>query len=457
MGTAIRLLHNLWQALGSVRLAAVLLAALLLVSALTSLFPQMPADPAAREPWLAAVALRYGRMASLLRALGLFDAYHAPWFLALLALLLLNTLACTLQRWPGLRHTLSRTPVVVRPDAFYEQEAAQRAEWPVSSLQDGLARARQGLAQRRYRVYVERGEDVAYLYAERGRWGRISTLASHFAALALVLALVARPALGWQERGVTLLPGQVYPASRRARRLAGDWAVRTGPLTVERYPGGQPRDYRVPLAVLGGAAPPVTRTVRINQPLTLHGLDFHLQGYGPAAQVTTPEGTFGLAFTDDRAREVALGDADLTLRVAYRPEGPALFVEALDGDGSLLGSGAVADGQEIAVRGVPIAFALCHYTLWQVSHDPTYGLAVGAMALFLAATVVSLWVPYRRLWLRVDGQKGRMVGRGDLDALAGEGRGGEEGGRGKEGGEGQEGGEGGEGRKGGEGREGGDG
>jgi cytochrome c biogenesis protein ResB len=444
MGTAIRLLHNLWRALGSVRLAAILLAVLLLVSALTSLFPQMPADPTAREPWLAAVAMRYGRMATLLRALGLFDAYHAPWFLALLALLLLNTFACTLQRWPGLRRTLSRTPVVVRPDAFYEREAAQHAEWPVSSLQGGLARARQVLAQRRYRVYVERGEDVAYLYAERGRWGRIGTLASHFAALALILALVARPALGWQERGVTLLPGQVYPTGRRVGRLAGDWAVRTGPLIVERYPGGQPRDYRVPLAILVGAAPPVTRTVRINQPLAFHGLAFHLQGYGPAAQVTTPEGAFDLAFSDDRAREVTLGDADLTLRVVYQPEGPSLFVEALDGDGSLLGSGAVADGQEIAVRGVPIVFALCHYTLWQVSHDPTYGLAVGAMALFLAATVVSLWVPYRRLWLRVDGQRGRMVGRGDLDALAGEGKGGEGegarerggGGKGGEGGDG---------------------
>lgn len=85
MGTATRPLHNLWRALGSTRLAAILLAAALLASSLASLFPQMPADPAAYEPWLAAVTSRYGRTTRLLSALGLFDAYHAPWFLALLA------------------------------------------------------------------------------------------------------------------------------------------------------------------------------------------------------------------------------------------------------------------------------------------------------------------------------------------------------------------------------------
>jgi len=86
MGRATRLLRNLWQALGSIQLAATLLAVLLLASLLASLFPQMPADPSAHESWLAAVALRYGPVTQLLHALDLFDAYRAPWFLALLAL-----------------------------------------------------------------------------------------------------------------------------------------------------------------------------------------------------------------------------------------------------------------------------------------------------------------------------------------------------------------------------------
>jgi hypothetical protein len=92
MGKATRLLHSPWRVLGSTRLAAILLALLLTVSLLASLFPRMPTSPAAQETWLAAVALRYGNATRLFHTLGLFDAYHTSWFLALLAALLLNTL-----------------------------------------------------------------------------------------------------------------------------------------------------------------------------------------------------------------------------------------------------------------------------------------------------------------------------------------------------------------------------
>jgi cytochrome c biogenesis protein len=415
MVTATRLRHNLWRALSSTRLAAILLAAVLLASLLASLFPQMPTYPAAHEAWLAAVALRYGHLTSLLHTLGLFDVYHAPWFLALLVALVLNTLACTLDRLPRLWRLLSRSPIVVRPEAFYLR-FARRAEWPVSSLPNGLAAAQDSLTRRRYRIHAEHKAEMAYLHAERGRWSQAGTLVSHTTAFLLILAVIARPALGWQEAGVILLPGQV-----RAIGHGHDLAVQAGPLTVERHPGGQPRNYRVPLAVLVDASPAMTHTVRLNHPLTCRGVAFHLQGYGPAAQVTTPQRTFDLTFAGDQAQQVTLSETGATLRVAYRPQETALFVEALDADGNLVGSGAVADGQQIEVGGTPITFTLTHYTIWQVSHDPTFGLAVGAAILMLAAMLLSLWVPYRRLWLRVDAQQAHMVGRGDwgdaFDAL----------------------------------------
>jgi len=394
--------------MGSTRLAAILLAAALLVACLASFFPQMPADPAAHEAWLAAAALRYRHGTPLLRAIGLFDAYRAPWFLGLLIALLLNTLACTIQRLPRLWRALSRRLSVARPDAFY-LGFAHRAAWPVPSLTRGLAAAGEVLAGRRYRVYTERQEGVAYLHAEQGRWGQAGTLTSHVAAVLLVLAVVARPALSWQESGVTLLPGQAHAVGH-----GRDLAAQAGSLAVDRHPDDQPRDYRVPLTVQVGASPVATRTVQINRPLAYRGLAFHLQGYGPAARVTTPAGSFDLAFTSSQAQEVALPEAGLTLRLAYQPQESALFVEALDDEGLLLGSGGVTDGQGIEVQGTPIAFTLSHYTVWQVSHDPTFGPAVGAAILLLAGALVSLWVPHRRLWLRLDAQGAQMVGAGDF-------------------------------------------
>jgi cytochrome c biogenesis protein len=423
MGTTVRWLRRLWQTLGSSRLAVILLAALLLSSMLGSLVPQMPADPAAREPWLAAVALRYGHATGLLRALGLFRVYHAPWFLALLAAVLLSTLACTAQRLPRIWRLFTVPPTVARPEAFYEG-AAHRTEWPVSSLQQALDATQNVLARHRYSVHVEQDEGGprASVYAERGRWARAATLVSHLAALLLAFAVAARPALGWQETGLLLAPGQAYTVAH-----GPGFALQPGLPTLDRHPGGQLRGFRVPVTVLVDGTPQFTQTTGINHPLTFHGVAFHLQGYGPAARLTSPAGSADLAFTGVQAQEVTLPENALTLRVAYHPEGPALYVSAVAADGSLLGSGMVADGQQVEVQGIPVTFTLSHYTIWQASHDPTFGLAVGAAALMFLATVASAWVSHRRVWLRLDGHKAQWVTIGpggdpedEFEALSGE-------------------------------------
>lgn len=406
-----RLLRSLWRTLGSTQLAAVLVTLLLLSTLLASLFPQMPAEPTAHEPWLSAVALRYGRTTGLLNALGLFDAYHTPWYLALLIALLLNILICTEQRLPRLWTSLASLPAVARPEAFY-RGSARRSGWPVVSLEAGLAVAQATLRRQRYHLRIEQDEssEKAHVYAEKGRWAEAGTLVSHVAALCLVLAVAARPALAWQESGLVLLPGQTCTLDEGC-----PFDVRAGPLQVAFHTDGQPSDYQVPLAVVVDGLAVMTQTVRINHPLTYDGISFHLQSYGPGAQVVTPEGAFQVTFSDSQIQEVALPGIDPKLRLAYQPQGEMIFVEAIAADGSVLASGTVGDGQQIEVEGVPILLVLSQYTVWQVSRDPTFILAVMAAGSLLVGIAVSLWVPHRRLWLYVDGQWAKMVGMGDFD------------------------------------------
>lgn len=200
MGTATRWLRNSWRILGSIRLAAALLFALLLASALASLFPQMPDDPSVREPWLAAVQSRYGPVMGLWRTLGLFDVYRSPLFLALFAALLLNTCVCTLQRVTSLCSSLTRAPVVIQSAAFY-QRVNLCAEWPVARGADAVGIAHRSLARRGYRVRCAHDAHSVYLYAERGKWDRLGSPISHAAAIAFFVALLLCPALNWQDRG----------------------------------------------------------------------------------------------------------------------------------------------------------------------------------------------------------------------------------------------------------------
>jgi cytochrome c biogenesis protein len=411
MGATTRVLRILWRALGSIQLAAILLAMVMLASLSASLFPRLPVDVAAHESWLAAATLRYGNLTSLLRTLGLFDGYRAPWFLALMAALLLNTLICTIQRLPRVWQSLVKLVPIVRPDPFY-QGFAHHAEWSVSSVADGVAAAQAALAVHRYRPRIELDQEAACasVYAERSRWAQVGTAISHLGVLLLLSAVLLRPALGWQDTGVMLLPGQSYSTGH-----GRDFSVKSGSMLIERYADGQPRDFRVPLTVTEGSTPVVTRTVRINHPLTFHGVAFHLRDYGPAAQVMAPEGTFLVAFGGNQTQEIMLPEAGLILRTAAQPGQEALFVEALTPDGAVLGSGRVSDGEQLTVQGVPVTFALSNYTVWQVSHDPTFGLAVVAAGLVLAGSLTSLWVSRRRLWLRIDDRKAQMVGAGAFD------------------------------------------
>jgi cytochrome c biogenesis protein len=396
----------LWRFLGSTRLALILLLALLLALLVASLFPQMPTDPALRQTWLKAVALRYGPFTGLLHRLGLFDAFHSLWYLALLAALLLNTLICTVQRLPRLWRSLTTPPTVVRPDAFY-QGFAHRAEWEVGSLQEGVATAQATLRRHRYRVKVEHDQEVgcATVYAERGRWGQAATAVSHLAALILLLAVGLRPVLSWQEGGVTLLPGQVYQAGHGT-----GLSVRAG-RPAPRQEGAP--GFEVPLAILPASGPAITETVGLNHPLTVGGLSFHLQGYGPAAQISAPEGTTDLVLSGSEAHVVTLSEAGVTLQVAYQPQAGTLFVDALAADGQLLGSGSVDDGQQIEAASVPITFYLTDYSLWQVGRDPTFAVALTGAGLFLVTVLISLWIPHRRLWLRLQDGQAQMVGSGD--------------------------------------------
>lgn len=411
--------RRLWHTLGSSRLTAILMAALLMASLFAALFPQMPADPAAQTPWLSAVTLRYGGATTVMHALGFFDAYHSAWYRVLLAALLLNMIACTLKRMPRLWLYLTRRRRVVRHEAFY-RDFAHRFEWNAGSLDDGLSAVKETLHRRRYRLYVERedGSGRAYVYAEKGRWAEVGTLFSHVSAVILIFAVTARPALSWQIAGIPLLPGQAHTLD-----ISPPVTVRAGPLQIERHPDGRPRDYQVSLAVTDGSSP-ITRTVQINEPLTYRGVAFHLQGYGPAATVVTPEGIYTVEFSSGQTQEIALPEADLRLRLAPQPAEETIFVEAMNAEGASLGAGIVADGQQVSLGAKTITFELSRYTVWMASSDPTFPLALGAAALMLLGMLISLWTPQRRLWLQVAEGNGHMVGgsefEGDFEPLASE-------------------------------------
>jgi cytochrome c biogenesis protein len=428
-------LTRLWRFLGSTGLAVVLLVAVLLGALVGTLFPQLTpdtaADPAASARWLTAAREKYGFLFGLYRALGLFDVYHSPWFLALVAALVLNTVVCTVDRLRVLWRAVTARPRIEHADTFYER-MPNRISLAIASVEQGEQALRRVLGRRHYPVMAEHQNGVTYLFAERNRLARLATLVTHTSLVLLVLGTLWSSLGGWRERAVALGPGQVYDVGH-----GQSFAVRSDGLEIERYPTGQPSDYRAHLAVLEKGTEVKRKTVRVNDPLTYRGVSFYLYSYGPAGRVraTNAEGqpvllqaeagqegtpgevTLNFAGEGD-GQEIVVPSLDLVMRLVFYYQGPSLFVQATrSGETKPFGAGSIRGGDSLEIGDVTFEFALDRYIVLQVVHDPGFKWVILAGFLVMGGLIFSFYFPHKRLWARVTADELRLAGRAERDAV----------------------------------------
>jgi cytochrome c biogenesis protein len=428
-------LTRLWRFLGSTRLAVVLLVAVLLGALVGTLFPQLTpdtvADPAASARWLTAAQEKYGFLFGLYRALGLFDVYHSLWFLALFAALILNTVVCTIDRLSVLWRVVTARPRIEQAGSFYER-MPNRISLAIASMEQGEKALRRVLGRRHYHVVAERRGGVTYLFAERNRLARLATLVTHTSLVLLVLGTLWSGWSGWRERAVPLGPGQIYNVGH-----GQGFAVRSDGLEIERYPNGQPSDYRAHLAVLEKGAEVKRKTVRVNDPLTYRGVSFYLYSYGPAGQVRATDaegqsvplqvesgqgGTSGevtLNFSGEGdGQEIVVPSRDLIMRLVFYYQGPSLFVQATrSGETKPFGAGSIRGGDSLKVGDVTFEFALDRYIVLQVVRDPGFKLVILAGFLTMGGLIFSFYFPHKRLWARVTADELWLGGRTERDAV----------------------------------------
>jgi cytochrome c biogenesis protein len=428
-------LTRLWRFLGSTGLAVVLLVAVVLGALVGTLFAQLTpdtaADPAASAQWLTAAQEKYGFLFGLYRALGLFDVYRSPWFLALVAALLLNTVVCTVDRLPVLWRAVTARPRIEQAETFYER-MPNYISLAVASVEQGEKALRRVLGGRRYHVVAEHQNGVTYLFAERNRLARLATLVTHTSLVLLVLGTLWSSLGGWRERAVALGPGQVYDVGH-----GQSFAVRSDGLEIERYPSGQPSDYRAHLTVLEKGAEVKRKTVRVNDPLTYRGVSFYLYSYGPAGRVratdaqgrpvplhaeagqegTSGEVTLNFAGEGD-GQEIVVPSLDLVMRLVFYYQGPSLFVQATrSGETKPFGAGSIRGGDSLEIGDVTFEFALDRYIVLQVVHDPGFKGVILAGFLVMGGLIFSFYFPHQRLWARVTADELRLAGRAERDAV----------------------------------------
>jgi len=283
-----QILQRACRFLGRMDVAAGLLFVVLLLAVLGSCFPQLSplvaADPERSARWEEAVRGRYGGLADALVAVGAFRCFRSPVFLVPLALLVVATLMCTLDRWRGLWRRAFRQPVRCSQAVF--DDAPHTARLGALPAVDLVGVVRERLEQRGFRVRtteVVTTEEPAlseaegrftYLRGDRHRLAVLATLVTHLAVWLLLAGVALSGLVGWREE-VTVGPDQTAQVGH-----GSGLALRNAGFTVARYPDGSVADYEALVTVFAGDQQVAHGTIRVGVPLTYGSVGFHLHGYG---------------------------------------------------------------------------------------------------------------------------------------------------------------------------------
>lgn len=265
----------LWRLCSRLEIAALLLVIVLLLAAISSSLPQLPSsvaeDAAKLALWRQAIQVKYGPLANVLWALGLFRFARSALFLTPLALLLLSTILCTANRWRSVcRGALDQT--IACADTLFETAPYRaRLEAPARThLREVL---QESLREHGFQVRAEVSGNITYLRGDRNRLSPLATLVNHLAWLVLLAGALLTSLCAWREE-LTIPPG----ATAQVNHHSG-LAVRNDGFAILRYPSGAAASYEATVSLLEGGHEALSGTIRLNAPLAYKHVRIYLRGY----------------------------------------------------------------------------------------------------------------------------------------------------------------------------------
>lgn len=301
-----------WRWLTRMRTALWMLLWLGVLTAVATVVPQAPNVPSTVEAWLAGEQGPGVAVSEVLLAVGAFDVYGAPIFLALLLALFLSLTACLIPRiraWVRLvRH--SRPPLLRAGSGDFETTftTPHRPDAVLDAAGEVLGARRFGIARWRLRRSAG-GEDgaPAQVAAETGLWSREGgSLTFHLSFYVLLAAILFGQLLTFEgQRGVvegepgftdaavsywTYAPGRWFGEDEHT-----GWRLDLDAFDVDWVrdplaPGaGQPTLFRSDVTITRADGTSFPATVEGNRPLTVDGRKIHQLDWGYAARVIVRE------------------------------------------------------------------------------------------------------------------------------------------------------------------------
>jgi cytochrome c biogenesis protein len=340
------------------------------------------------------------------------DVFHSWIFLASGALLVINILVCSINRWPGLRLSL-KGGEIKQTESFLTGNVHEEAgpfSLPVAETSEISEKV---LRKHGYRVRVLREAEAVYIAADKNRFLRLGTYASHLSLVLFVLAYVLGGFLGFRDPAFSVAEGGLKEVGHNT-----GLSLQLNSFVDEYYPDSLPKDYRSQVTLYENGQEVKQALIRVNHPLIYKGVRFYQSSFGPAEQIQLKM----------NGQEVYSGNVSLDNQLVS--QGIARHVGFISLEGGvqvriIMSAGAedtmIPEGQlavDVLINDKPSARSLIQknvvqsiggfdilyqgeskFSGFQVSTDPANVLIWISSALFILGIMMVFYFPYRQVWV----------------------------------------------------------
>lgn len=390
-----------WNFLSSMKLGIILLLVIAIVSIVGTIW--VPKDQFGRENFTA--------------------FYNSFLFRALLVLLALNLLICSLNRWKSIVSTF-RGPKPEIAEGFVKNLKGSSSFKVKNGVNQTGERIKGLLKAKGYRVFTKEEDGVYKLSSDKGHWGILGPYLTHLSFIIMIIAIIIKFSglVGFEGTLVGMVGGtydltQVRDVQGKID-LKNNFNIKVNNFRSEYRPDGSVKQWYSDVTVIDNNNT-FNYSIYVNNPLVYKGIKFYQMSYGyqfsgkysgPGAQdqpftigmqdYVQPQGT-DLAF-------IPTGFNDTTQKVQL----------TIYKGNQVVKEDEVAPNTPYQFEQASIVFDKpSSYTVLSVKKDPGVPVVGLGSLLLMAGVIISFILRQRRIWAFVKQEKeGALVQIGGVSA-----------------------------------------
>jgi cytochrome c biogenesis protein len=367
---------------------------------------------------------RYGTgLYEVLNFFNLFDMYHSGWFSAILLLLVINLITCSVHRLPAIWSQVSRESGELEDRAIKILPHVETIQIPNPTEKEKKIQSSLKKWFRSWRR-IETETNIT-LFSEKGRYSRWGVPVTHLSILIILAGGILGSLYGFKGH-VEILEGETI--DRILLRVNEEevpkpigFSVHCDDFNITYYDlkGQEKRvkEYNSVLTVLENGKEVLKKTIRVNHPLSYKGLTFYQSNYGTIHDIM-----LGIQWSKKKEKTIFRAPEGATVPV---PNSSDSFIRVLNYASQVHNFG---EGVQVVLfkpNQEPQPFWLLkafpnfdekrkdefvftfegdsprEFTGLQVTRDPGVGVVWTGCALLIFGLIVSFFFSHQRVWIRI--------------------------------------------------------